>query len=235
MTLLVVDSWLVTDGLVRGMYYHEERFRRGCAALIPLAADTIMNFLIDLRERLPDTGMWFPRVEAHCENPPRLNLLLRAAPALTESLTLSSVPESDPRRHPTVKGPDLAMLAALRERAVSAGADDVLLLTSDGIVLEAAHSALVWWRGDTLCIPDPGLAVLPSVTVRLLLELTQAQPERCLIDDLSDAEVWSVNALHGIRTVSGLGSGHINDKRLARYRDLLGAVAAPVQRGAGVT
>jgi branched-subunit amino acid aminotransferase/4-amino-4-deoxychorismate lyase len=107
-----------------------------------------------------------------------------------------------------VKGPDLAILAVLREQARTAGADDALLFGPDGTVLEAAHSAVVWWRDDVLCAPAPELPVLPSVTRGLLVELARAgavsvNRERLHRRDLGALEVWGLNALHGIRPVVG--------------------------------
>jgi branched-subunit amino acid aminotransferase/4-amino-4-deoxychorismate lyase len=114
----------------------------------------------------------------------------------------------DPRRRPRVKGPDLAMLAALRESASRIGAGEVVLLTNAGLVIEGALSAVVWWRDDVLCVPDQSLATLDSVTRGLLTALAlsrglQVRPERATPESLDGLEVWSLSALHGIRPVTG--------------------------------
>ena len=80
----------------------------------------------------------------------------------------------DRRTDPAVKGPDLAMLTGLRLSAAARGADEVVLLSGAGTVLEGALSALLWWRGDVLCMPPLDLPVLPSVTRRLLTEIAVA-------------------------------------------------------------
>lgn len=230
MTPLVADSWLVADGRVRALDRHLTRFRNSCAALLPDLTPVLDGFLAGIPQRLPVTGRWFPRIEAYPdEGPERLALRVRPAPEPTGSVALWYPPEPDPRHHPTVKGPDLDVLAALRSRAPS-GTDDALLCTPDGFVLEAAHSAMLWWRGDTLCLPEADLPVLPSVTVSLLLEAaaatgTTVAHERCRPHDLADAEVWSANALHGLRTVSGLGYGCTDPARLEQFREMLSATA----------
>jgi branched-subunit amino acid aminotransferase/4-amino-4-deoxychorismate lyase len=95
---------------------------------------------------------------------------------------------------------------------------------------------LLWWHGDTLCYPGPGLPVLPSVTARRVLRQARAEgfavvAERCRPSALRGAEVWSVNALHGVRPVTRwVGAGPdgagpprggprpVDAERLARYR-----------------
>jgi branched-subunit amino acid aminotransferase/4-amino-4-deoxychorismate lyase len=210
---LVVDSWLVADGRVRGLALHEQRFLESCRELVPeLGPDIVRPYLAAVRNTLPAAGNWFPRLEAHMTPRPRLAFWLRPAPALRTTTALWVPPEPDPRNHPRVKGPDMPALASLREQALSAGADDVVLYAADGTVLEAGHSSILWWRGDTLCLPLPGSPVLPSVTVQLLLGVaasrgTPIRYERCQLSDLSGLEVWTVNALHGIRSVTGWSGG----------------------------
>ncbi len=59
---------------------------------------------------------------------------------------------------------------AAQDAAVAAGADDALLVASDGTVLEAP-TANVWWReGGTLVTPSLDLPILAGVTRALLLE-----------------------------------------------------------------
>jgi len=211
---LVVDSWLVEDGLVRGLDLHEQRFRQACLRLLPSIPERALNdFLTAVRSQLPREGRWFPRVEAHAGACSRLALRLRPAPAYAGPIALWVPPRPDPRVAPRIKGPDLAALSALRERARAAGAGDALLYTAEGTVLEVAHSALLWWRGETLCIPAVDLAVLPSVTRTLIVALAgrlgiEVSQERCSIDELVTLPSWTVNALHGIRPVArwvGLG------------------------------
>lgn len=206
---VVVDSWLVADGRVRGLGLHEERFTRSCAELLPeLPADEVRHFLDGVRRWLPAEGRWFPRIEAYGGPTPHLTLWKRPAPEPGEdTVALWVVPGPDPRTRPEVKGPDLPLLAGLRDLARDAGADDALLCDAEGTVLEAAHAAVVWWRHDTLCVPAPDLRVLPSVTRAHVERLAEAwrcpvARERVHVDELRELETWTLNALHGLRPVT---------------------------------
>ncbi|GGS61115.1 hypothetical protein GCM10010156_19850 [Planobispora rosea] len=204
----VVDSWLVAEGRVRDLALHGRRFLRSCEQLVPeLPSAAVRRFLDEVWQWLPGHGRWFPRIEAYGGAEPLLALWPRPAPEHAPGeVTLWTPPEPDPRRRPTVKGPDLRVLARLRDRAEAAGADDALLHDADGTVLETAHSALVWWRGGTLCVPEATLPVLPSVTRDHLERLAACwnfpvRHDRVTLDEVPELEVWTLNALHGLRPV----------------------------------
>ena len=64
---------------------------------------------------------------------------------------------------------------AAQDTAIAAGADDALLVASDGTVLEAP-TANVWWReGDQLVTPSLDLPILAGVTRGLLLEIAHQE------------------------------------------------------------
>ncbi|MFS8103093.1 aminotransferase class IV [Lentzea alba] len=200
----VIDSWLVDDGRVRGFGLHAQRFGAACSRFSGPETD---GFLRAVAESLPAQGRWFPRVElVETGSRLRLRLWLRPAPPRTATVRLwNSGP--DRRSLPAVKGVDLDHLAALRTAALAAGADEALLLSPEGHVLEGSTTSIVWWRGDTLCGPPPGPGLLPGITRALLGELAgQVVPETATPAELSEIPVWTVNALHGIRPVAeGLG------------------------------
>jgi branched-subunit amino acid aminotransferase/4-amino-4-deoxychorismate lyase len=240
-TPLVIDSWLVADGAVRALDMHERRFLDSCTRLLPhLDSENVESFLSQVRLALPSEGRWFPRIEAHAGPQVQLALWLRPAPELKRQTSLWVATEPDARRQPEVKGPDLPALAALRERASQAGADDALLSAPDGTVLEAAHSAIVWWRGETLCVPDAEGSMLPSVTRTLLLGLASGEGipvirERLSAVDLQAHETWTLNALHGIRPVpTWLGTGPprsapVEQARADVFSAALAELATPIE------
>ncbi len=230
---LLVDSWLVDDGQVRGLELHAGRFGSSCAKLFPdLTQSEVDGFLTAVFTVLPPAGRWFPRIEAHPG--PRLALWIRPAPPPRLVARLWVGEDRDVLTTPGHKGPDVARLAGLRNQAVAAGADDALLLSGDGHVLETAHAALLWWRGDTLCLPDARLPILRSVTRRLVERLAssvEVRQESSALEGLSGCEVWTMNALHGISPVVGwVGDGVPRTAvpesgRLATWRAALGATA----------
>jgi branched-subunit amino acid aminotransferase/4-amino-4-deoxychorismate lyase len=234
----IIDSWLVEDGRVRALWAHAARFRRSCAPVAPILAEQMDAFFTAVAERLPRNGRWFPRVElAIFDETPRLRLWLRPAPPRGSTVRLWIVPEPDQRLNPTVKGPDLAHLAGLRETALAHGADEAVLLSPSGHVLEGASSHLMWWHGDVLCAPPPE-GLLHGITQAILFDLAQAgglQTSRSVPvrpADLAGCEVWAVNALHGIRAVTGWIGAAVaaaSATRAAPWNGHLDRLAGPIR------
>jgi branched-chain amino acid aminotransferase len=107
----------------------------------------------------------------------------------------------------------LALIEAQR-----AGADEALLLDTDGHVSEATASNLFAWVAGVLVTPPGSCAALPGVTRATVLELAAAlnipAAERVIgVSDLAAAgEVFLTSSLRGIapvRTIDGrpVGSG----------------------------
>ncbi|MEU0245737.1 aminotransferase class IV [Streptomyces sp. NPDC006235] len=205
--LLAADSWLVHEGRVRAYDRHRERFARACADCGGPQPRRLAAFWQDVTAVLPRTGAWFPRVELAAGSL-ELRLLLRPAPPLGTEVRLWAAGQSDPRTVPRRKGPDLDTLARVRRRASGEGAQEAVLIAPSGTVLESATASVLWWEDDTLCLPPPRLPVLPGVTAGLVQEralrsgIRIAHRERT-VAELDGREVWLVNALHGIRPVTG--------------------------------
>jgi len=134
-------------------------------------------------------------------------LRLREAPDALPSATLWTLDEPDPRVSPSIKGPDLSLGQQLRRRANLHGADEAVLLNSQGLVLEGALSSLVWWRDGVLCAPGPGLPWLPSVTREIVWSIAEqvgasTRFESVKPGSLNGLEIWLLSSLHGIRAVT---------------------------------
>jgi branched-subunit amino acid aminotransferase/4-amino-4-deoxychorismate lyase len=241
--LLVADSWLVRDGRVRGLERHRERFLRACDEAGGPPLRRMLEFWRDMTDALPRTGEWFPRVEL-APGSLDLRLLLRHAPPLGTGVRVWATGQSDPRTVPRRKGPDLAALARVRERAAGEGAEEAVLVAPSGTVLEAATASVLWWENDTeddtengtLCLPPPRLPVLPGVTLALILERARrdgirvAHRERT-VAELDGREVWLVNALHGIRPVTEWLGGPLKAapaKRAPEWRAWLDDLMEPL-------
>jgi branched-subunit amino acid aminotransferase/4-amino-4-deoxychorismate lyase len=219
-TLLVADSWLVADGRVRALDRHQRRFTRSCAELAGLPERLLSTFWSAMVEVLPhERGLWFPRVElvgaaSDAQSPDaadlggyQLLLRLRKAPTLGAQARVWATAVPDPRDTPRHKGPDLEALASVRRAAATAGSDEAVLVTAEGVLLEAANSSLLWWEGDCLCCTSEALPVLPGVTAGLVLDRAAelgiaVRPCVRRLPDLAGCEVWLTNALHGLRPVT---------------------------------
>ena len=205
--LLVADSFLVTDGKVRSLNLHLDRFRRGIELKCPELEPQLDQFFLAFPKELPKTGGLFPRLEVRTiNNVPTLSLVSREAPAQLGPATLWTYPEPDPRLDLSVKGPELALGAEIRTKAQQAGADEAILLTKDGEISEGSLSSLVWWRGDLLCAPGNEIPWLESVTRTEIFTLAlsmniKTRFEHVMPQDLIGLEVWLLSSLQGIRPV----------------------------------
>jgi branched-subunit amino acid aminotransferase/4-amino-4-deoxychorismate lyase len=210
--VLAADSWLLRDGAAIGLDAHRARF----LASVPAELDGA-RFWDAAVDALPRDGAWFPRLELRDigllgEERRELALRVRPAPALRTDIALVTHDGPDPRHEPTTKGPDLERLIAVRTAAQSRGADDSVLLGPGGAVAETATANLAWWRGDALVVPDAAIPQLPGVTIGALVALATAlgakvRHERATPTQLDGAEVWALNALHGIRVVTAWHGG----------------------------
>ena len=232
----VAESWLVSDGRVRGLDLHWQRFERGCAdaRLRPSGSRAAVE------SALPVSGRWFPRVEVRRDG--ELRVAVRRAPPREPEVTAWLFSGSDPRRAPRRKGPDLARLGALRAEAARHGAGEALLCDRQGRLLEGAYTSLLWWEGDVLCAVPDDAPILDGVTRRLLLDLAAAQAVEVQYRlptpaDLDGREVWLTSALHGIRCVtSSTAPGCLRagpTDRAPAWQTRLEALASPIGEATG--
>jgi branched-subunit amino acid aminotransferase/4-amino-4-deoxychorismate lyase len=232
----VADSWLVVDGAVLGLELHRTRFLGSMPTEVRNAmdADAFWASAVDL---LPRDGDWFPRVELQRRTGSNLLVLrVRSAPARSNNLVVASWPDGDPRTQPAVKGPDLETMTRVRTTVQAIGANEAIITTADGYVVEDSHSGLLWWRGDILCGAPVDFPRVDSVTVRTVLTLaaalgTETWEEAVTPSEIADTELWSLNALHGIRIVTNWIDGPSVAQlpgRLALWRARMDALRKPI-------
>jgi branched-subunit amino acid aminotransferase/4-amino-4-deoxychorismate lyase len=235
----VADSWLVTDGTALALGLHRARFLGslesggGTDVRGTTDADAFWDAAVAL---IPRDGDWFPRVELQNRSGARLLVFrLRSAPDRTNNVTVTTWREADPRTTPRIKGPDLAAMTRVRTAIQPLGAGEAILL-ENGFVVEGAYSGLLWWRGDILCGPLTEFDRVDSVTVRSVLTLATAlgvetYGEPVTPAELEGTELWSLNALHGIRIVTNWVDGVAlaqKPGRLATWRARLDALRKPI-------
>jgi branched-subunit amino acid aminotransferase/4-amino-4-deoxychorismate lyase len=234
--IAAADSWLVTEGATLALDLHRARFLDAVAGGRHAGIDA-ESFWEESIAAIPRAGDWFPRVELQDRGgAPLLVFRLRSAPERGRSVRLATHTGHDPRTTPRVKGPDTAALLRLRTEAQSLGADESVLLSPDGYVVEGATTALLWWHGDVLSGPSPELDRVDSVTARSVLALATAldvdvYPESVTPAELDGVEIWALNALHGIRIVTGWIDGPAPAEqpgRLAAWRARLDRLRKPL-------
>jgi branched-subunit amino acid aminotransferase/4-amino-4-deoxychorismate lyase len=248
-TIVAADSWLVIDGAVLALGLHRTRFFDAVAELAERHGRTaevealgIAAFWDAAIACTPRTRDWFPRVELRVRHDAaELLLRMRPAPERRRSLILATFRGRDPRTEPWVKGPDLEAMTRLRTEAQDRGADEAVLLDSQGHIAEGSTSCLAWWTGDALCVPSIELPRIDSVTLRSVLALATATGVDVLHDTvppeaLEGCEVWALNALHGIRIVTGWVDGPATAElpgRLDVWRARLAALRKPLPAASG--
>lgn len=234
-----VDSWLVTGGEALGLDLHRTRFMTSIprGRYLQLDPSAFWDAVLAL---IPDEGDWFPRVELHSRlGGPRLIYRHRTAPERTRSVVVATHRGKDPRKEPTVKGPDLERLQKARVAVQPLGAQEAIILNDDGYVAEGAYSALLWWRGDILCGPPADFPRVSSVTARTVLTLATAlgvpiHEEAVTPAELDGTELWALSALQGTRIVTSWVDGPALAElpgRLQQWRDRLDALRRPIHGG----
>lgn len=235
---LAADSWLVTEGRSLALELHRSRFLEAVEAHggvdDELAPGEFWNSALAL---IPRSRDWFPRVELRLRDGNRmLRFLLRPAPARTASARLVTLPSTDPRTEPLFKGPATGALFAVREHARDRGADETVIVSPEGYVVEGAASALLWWRGSFICAPSHDLERVSSVTSRSVLTLAAALKidvhyESVTPAELDGLEIWTLSSLHGIRIVTEWIDGPNTAElpaRLSAWRARLDRLRQPI-------
>jgi hypothetical protein len=232
-TIAAADSWLVSEGSTLALELHRQRFFDAAGGLI----DDLDRFWSASIDAIPRTGDWFPRVEVQLRSGATLAVFrLRSAPELSRSVRLASHHGADPRTAPRIKGPDTSGLLRIRTEAKAAGADEAVILSPEGLVVEGAYSTILWWRGDVLFAPSPELDRVDSVTARSVIALATALGievyyESVVPAALDGCEIWALSALHGIRIVTAWIDGPSAAElpgRLATWRARLDRLRRPL-------
>ncbi|MEY4040000.1 MAG: hypothetical protein RLZZ52_868 [Actinomycetota bacterium] len=201
--LYVADSFLLRDGQVAGFARHLERF--ATSAHTQGLVRPVDAFLEAITAVLPTTGVYFPRIDLTERG--ELELWVRPAPELKEQIVLATA-ANDPRTEPAIKGPDIPALNVLREQAQALGADEAIILDSQGRVIDGSTTCLLWFDGDDVVMPPAEALRVDSITVSLVTEALMNEgatirEQWVTPQDLVKKEIYALNALHGVRAVTG--------------------------------
>ena len=219
--LYVADSFLLNDGKVVAYQRHLDRF--AASAEFQGLVRPLDDFLSAVTASLPRTGKLFPRIDLTERG--ELELHIRPAPELHETIVLATA-SHDPRVEPTIKGPDIPALNALRAEAQTQGADDAVIVDAQGRIVDGSTTCLIWFAEGGLHLPPAEALRVNSVSVAVVRELAaqggfSVSESWATPSDLEGVELYAVNALHGIRSVVSWVNGpllSVNQERLAHWR-----------------
>jgi branched-chain amino acid aminotransferase len=114
--------------------------------------------------------------------------LVEAIPEVRPPATLASVEYVPPRVLDGVKSLSYGGNMLAQRLAVEQGADEALLVTPHGRVLEGPTWSFFWVAGGRVLTPPLEDRILASITRARIIELTGAREEPCTLEDLAAAE-----------------------------------------------
>ena len=131
--------------------------------------------------------------------------LIEELPPHPPSVRLASVTYAPPRILDGVKSLSYAGNMLATRLAREAGADEALLVTPHGRVLEAPTSTFFWARDGVLSTPPLDEHILDSITRRLVFEEMDVREATCALDDLAGAEeAFLASTVREVQPVSAI-------------------------------
>jgi branched-chain amino acid aminotransferase len=85
------------------------------------------------------------------------------------------------------------------------GADEALLITPHGRVLEAPTSSIFWVSGSEVLTPPLSDHILASITRRVVIDESGAQEQPCTMEDLAAAdEAFLASTTREVQPISAI-------------------------------
>lgn len=184
------ETMRVVNGKPFRMAQHLERMTRGADFLKikpPFTPKELEKFAAQLIEQnqMPDAilrvtltrGPGKRGYKPNDDSQPTIVMTLHAAPVLENpvewSLVTSSfrIPAADPLSSFKTTSKILNVMA--RAEAAEKGADEALLINTNGEVAETASGNLFWVYDEQICTTPTGRGVLPGITRAIVLEICQ--------------------------------------------------------------
>ncbi len=132
-------------------------------------------------------------------------LLTEPLHALPDRIRLKTVTFSPTRVLDGIKSLSYAANMLSRRLAQEQGADDALLVTPHGRVLEAPTASIFWVTNGHIKTPPLEDHILASITRALVIEITGATEQACTLDDLVSADeaflASTIREVHPIATI----------------------------------
>lgn len=213
---------------------HLERLARSAANLrLPIEPDAVradVERLLAAAAGEPDPGT----LRIVLTRGGRRLLLTESLPVHAASIRLATVTYAPVRLLDGIKSLSYAANMLATRLAQERGADEALLVTPHGRVLEAPTSSLFWVAGGAVLTPPLDDHILASITRSLTIELSGAQERSLTLDELLAAEeaflVSTTRELQPVASVDGapLPGGPVSRDLAARLHErILAELDAP--------
>jgi len=207
---------------------HLERLQRSADNLrLPIVLDAVradVERLVAAAAGEPDPGC----LRIVLTRGGRRLLLTESLPTHAAAVTLATVTYAPVRLLDGVKSLSYGANMLATRIAQERGADEALLVTPHGRVLEAPTSSIFWVAGGTVCTPPLSDHVLASITRALVIELTDAEERSATLDELLAAdeaflasttrEVQPVATIDG-QSIDGGSRGQVTHALAARVHE----------------
>jgi len=233
------ETMLVSDGKPFRWMQHMERLERGAEFLgikIPFTREALAGFAVELiaQNQMPEAllrltlsrGVGVRGYSPNGADKPTLTMTLHPIGAPVSETPLRWHAHTASFRLPS--GEALAQFKTCnklsqilaRAEAEAAGADEALLLNTDGFVVEAASSNLFWIERGTVCTPPLASGILAGVTREVVRELCTRLTLPYRESSIRPAELAKADAAflslssHGIIELAGIDSAKLGSSPL---------------------
>jgi branched-subunit amino acid aminotransferase/4-amino-4-deoxychorismate lyase len=205
----VFTTLRLQDGALQNWRGHLERLCAHAKTLEIRATADFEQPLADLIQRAEaETGTW--RLKAYLTDGGLKVLSIDGIPAGPERLRLRRFPHAPSHILSSLKSMAYVERLWMRRWALREGADEALITTASGHVLETSMSCVFVRHGTRAYFAPPGPFLLPSLTARSLQELfpslgVQVHLMDWQVPDMPDDARWYVcNSLRGVLAVLSL-------------------------------
>ena len=191
------------DGRPFGLEEHLERMARSAAAVrLALDLDAVRA---DIAAILAEAGAADGALRVLVTRGGRRIALVEPLKQLPETVALATITYSPSRVLDGVKSLSYAANMLASRLAREAGADEALLVTPHGRVLEAPTTSFVYVLGGRLYTPPLSDRILDSITRRVLFAVTDVEERVTTSDDLRALdEAFLASSLREVHPVSAI-------------------------------
>ena len=233
------ETMLVANGVPFRWEQHMERLERGAAFLsirLPFGPDKLRAFATELiyENRVPEAllrvtisrGVGVRGYSPRGADSPVSVMSLHPAPVMSGKMTwkLTTASVRLPANEPLAQLKHCNKLAQIlgRAQAEEAGADEALLLNTDGFIVEGASSNLFWIENGTVCTAPLASGILSGVTRLVVVELCQRLGLKCEERQVTPLELLRADGVFVSLSSYGIVAGASLDGKALRQSNIVG-------------